>query len=396
MFLCAINFTEASPGETFTSIVEEAELCFHQGQYQKTIELLEPFQIYTIDLPADQYYRALFLRGNSYLNMYQFVNGMTDFREINGMSVNQEPYPIYMCALFSTLCQRYDEAKKFSNALPAIYVNTPEYYLVLDYLLAFIGNSERDDILKEVSNIANSQFYKISSSEFWEDLSQYVNGEIDYSQLLTITPTSEIIPIKLLAGLRTEKIEDSFKKAQQFYFDVYNNSKGLYHWLAGVQLGLNYLYSIPAIINIDGVMRHEEIYKFEVSSSLYEEAQKHPVANIFDNNPNTAWVEGKNDDGIGEWINVGFEPDFTLSQIKIINGYAKSKVIYEAKNRIKKVKITFPDGISEEYLLKDNVLDYQVLKLSKPVTTNSIKITIMEIYKGTKYNDTCISEIKFL
>lgn len=400
MFLCVINFTEASPGETFTSIVEEAELCFHQGQYQKTIELLEPFQIYTIDLPADQYYRALFLRGNSYLNMDQFVNGMTDFREINGMSVNQEPYPVYICSIFELLNDRYLEAKKFAGNLPFMREDIPNYYLVLKYLLALTENNAQNRIT-ELNKIADNMRYRTQSSEFGKQLMDYFDGRIKNQQLLELIPPTmqfygETYAIELLVALKIEKLDNTFNESRDQYFDVYKNSKGLYHWLAGKQLGLNYLSNTPMVFKEGKVQQHERNLKFEVSSSLYDEKQKHPIANIFDNNISTAWVEGKPGDGIGEWIKIGFEPDFELNQINIVNGYAKSKTIYEANNRLKKVKITFPDGKSEEYLLKDNVLDYQVLKLSKPVTTNSIKITIMEIYKGTKYNDTCISEIKFL
>lgn len=393
--MSGICFSEVNKKQLFINSVKKAESYYSQGEYQRIIEVLKPFQVYVADFPVDRYYKALTLRGNSYININQFLDGMSDFREINGMSVNQEPYPIYMCELFEALCGHYKEAKGFNSNLPAIYVNIPDYYLVGDYLLAFLMSDNRDRIFKEIVRVTNLPFYQKSSSEFWGQLKLFVNGKIDYQQLLNVTPQTEIISINLLAGLRLEKMEGSFYKAQQYYFDVYNSSSDLYHWLAGKQLGLNYLFNLPLIIKDGKVQQREKNYKFVASSALYDDNQKYPVENIFDNNPNSAWVKGKPGDGIGEWIEVGFEPEFNLSQIKIINGYAKSKEIYSANNRVKKVVVNFSNGKPQEFILQDNILGFQTLKLPKPVKVDSLKITIKDIYQGTKYNDTCISEIQF-
>lgn len=43
---------------------------------------------------------------------------------------------------------------------------------------------------------------------------------------------------------------------------------------------------------------------------------------------------------------------------------------------MKKVLLTFDNGTSQEFVLKDNILDYQIIKLSQPVKRSSVKITI--------------------
>lgn len=53
----------------------------------------------------------------------------------------------------------------------------------------------------------------------------------------------------------------------------------------------------------------------------------------------------------------------------------------------------FSDGSYIEKSLEDNQHDYQTILLDKPVETEYVKITIMDVYKGTKYQDTCISEV---
>ena len=117
--------------------------------------------------------------------------------------------------------------------------------------------------------------------------------------------------------------------------------------------------------------------------------------NLFDKNANTAWVEGALDDGIGEWVEFSFCLPINISRIGIINGYAKSQNIYEANNRVKRLKIVVNSASCFEVELKDNVMDYQIINLPKEMSVERIRFIILDVYHGKKYHDTCISEIKF-
>jgi len=52
----------------------------------------------------------------------------------------------------------------------------------------------------------------------------------------------------------------------------------------------------------------------------------------------------------------------------------------------------FSDGVKINLDLKDT-MDLQKIKI-EPHVTKSIKFTIKDVYKGSKYEDTCISELK--
>ena len=56
--------------------------------------------------------------------------------------------------------------------------------------------------------------------------------------------------------------------------------------------------------------------------------------------------------------------------------------------------IVFDERLCMEVELEDDVMGYQVITLDEPITVNSVKFIIMGVYPGSKYNDTCISEIK--
>ncbi len=123
----------------------------------------------------------------------------------------------------------------------------------------------------------------------------------------------------------------------------------------------------------------------------------------YDGKMETAWCVP--DGGIGQWIKYNVSEDhkkhpqfqgidvLELNTMVIVNGLAASKEMYYANNRIKKLKVEFDNGSSQVIDLKDGVIGYQ--RFSFNVKSRWIKLTILEVYKGGKYNDTCISEINF-
>ncbi len=129
------------------------------------------------------------------------------------------------------------------------------------------------------------------------------------------------------------------------------------------------------------------------SSHLIQKSKTYKVENVIDDNESTAWIEGVNGDGIGEYIEFSSKGTFRVDKIDIINGLSKSEKTYKNNNRIKKVVIEFSDKTQQVYELKDNNMDYQTIDIGGK-NTNSIKITIQEVYTESRiYQDSCISEI---
>lgn len=105
------------------------------------------------------------------------------------------------------------------------------------------------------------------------------------------------------------------------------------------------------------------------------------------------WVEGKSDAGIGEYIEFDIDgwkqhyPD-----IYILNGYVApdKPALFKENNRIKKALIETDSGLKKIVEFRDQV-EFTGIKLTE--NTSHVKITILEVYEGTKYNDTCLSSI---
>lgn len=142
-------------------------------------------------------------------------------------------------------------------------------------------------------------------------------------------------------------------------------------------------------------------YAIKASSSLSKaEGSSYVAKNANDLSYQTAWVEGKDDEGVGEYLEYFFKNRSPrITQIIISNGYVKSEVAWRNNNRVKKLKLYVngkPYGILQVADSRDDqVFEVGTLGRNKDGTDLVLRFEIMEIYKGDKYNDTAITEIYF-
>jgi hypothetical protein len=143
----------------------------------------------------------------------------------------------------------------------------------------------------------------------------------------------------------------------------------------------------------EGLIQRHHI-KVTCSSTLIDEDNKflYDIDNIFDDDDNTAWVEGVEGDGIGEWIQFDFDSEYKINRIDLISGYYKSVSIFKDNNRIKNLELLFSDSSTINLTFKDKT-DWQQIEI-EPHVTKSIKFIIKDVYKGSKYEYTCISEMR--
>lgn len=153
---------------------------------------------------------------------------------------------------------------------------------------------------------------------------------------------------------------------------------------------------------------------FKITSKTSSTLKGYSSTNLFDKTPYTAWVEGVNGDGFNEWVTVKLDAEkhspsstpFTIHWIGIIPGYAKSQKTWEENNRVKSALLVIysPGAPRWPYVVcRLKFKDYnglQVFHLSNELAApnmdpmaKTLWLVIEEVYKGTKYSDTCISEM---
>lgn len=133
----------------------------------------------------------------------------------------------------------------------------------------------------------------------------------------------------------------------------------------------------------------------EASSSLAPQSgNTYSPGNAIDGNYLTAWVEGRPDNGIGEWLRLRFDGEvipFVIDRIGIFNGYAKGERYWQ-NNRVKTATLVLSDG-TRQVLRFQNIPEMQYFRIN-PTYTDSVTLIINEVYLGSKWRDTCISEIE--
>jgi hypothetical protein len=117
---------------------------------------------------------------------------------------------------------------------------------------------------------------------------------------------------------------------------------------------------------------------------------------IGDDDPKTAWVEGAKGTGVGEWIRIKVTAmdGASKARLSIRNGYQKSDKLFRANGRPAKILVTLlPSKTAKEVTLADKEGTQDVVVEQPAGALDTIEIKIVSVYPGTKYEDTCISDV---
>ena len=234
--------------------------------------------------------------------------------------------------------------------------------------------------------------YRIPSCDLYRDEYGYLCLETSGKKYIFIsnalTEKSVCVPIEQYFEFTGDNLKDD-PEAVKKYFGNYPQDFDLSKWR---QAGIN------------GALYYKNI---KASSSLKEKNKTYgPDGTLTVYNPrclstnaywvkdNIPWAEGKAGDGIGETIEMDLIPGAAHNDsgfyFVILNGYVDPlrPYLFKQNNRIKKALIETDTGFKKEVTFNDAVEFNSVYIEEK---TRHIKLTILEVYKGTKYSDTCIT-----
>ena len=137
----------------------------------------------------------------------------------------------------------------------------------------------------------------------------------------------------------------------------------------------------------------DKVVEATASSTIQQDEVSNPPINILDDDSMSNWQEGLEGDGIGEYTYFKFDQEYSMEALTLRLGNWKTERYFYGNNRPKTLKFeaggqtfttTFPDEWTEF-----------AVKFSSPVTTDELKITLQEVYKGVELDDTVITDICF-
>ena len=125
------------------------------------------------------------------------------------------------------------------------------------------------------------------------------------------------------------------------------------------------------------------------SSELSAPASKYPAYHAFDDNPRTAWCEGKADMGEGEALIVEYDEARTIRKLYLIGGLGANKHFIS-------------NSRAYQLALNDMVFDIdpfdpglQTIELPEPVSADRFRLRIHRAIPGLKWTDTCLAGVWF-
>ena len=248
--------------------------------------------------------------------------------------------------------------------------------------------------------------YVLQPSKNWGNgIVKKFAATIDLNKLLKISGTvKEIKPqgYQYSNGILTWKFDNfDLGKALDIQVAYDNSASKLSKYISEYRLPTNLITKVSAssVLPTDGLNKYN-----------------YGPENLFDNDYGTAWVEGVKGPGIGEWVEVDLDK-VSISGLGIINGYTKRKSLYYANNRIKKLRLDVEwdnwgnrsgGKDSTEITLKEKQFNELNQNAEAPFISwladygdgynraKKVRLTILEVYPGTKYNDTPITELFIL
>lgn len=146
-------------------------------------------------------------------------------------------------------------------------------------------------------------------------------------------------------------------------------------------------------------------YAATASSELQDGSRKYEAKSLRTLDIRKSWCEGKKDDGVGEWIEARLaEPlsttEVTAIIVKVLPGIVASDRLFQANNRPAIVRVVvYGDDVSAEHVWRlldqPSVQGVRVdIQGQDHGRVRGVKIRIEDVYKGSKYRDTCITELQ--
>jgi hypothetical protein len=116
------------------------------------------------------------------------------------------------------------------------------------------------------------------------------------------------------------------------------------------------------------------------------------ATNLVDGDTTTAWNEGAEGPGLGEWVKFEFSEQLVLERIEIANGYQKDEERFLGNPRVKSLELEYSNGTVQ---LVD-LLDTEELQTITPTRQDVewVKFTIVSVYEGDVWEDTALSEVR--
>jgi hypothetical protein len=134
-------------------------------------------------------------------------------------------------------------------------------------------------------------------------------------------------------------------------------------------------------------------FRVRATSSL---DASHAAEHAADGDRATAWCEGVPGDGVGQTLTLTLDRPRPVTRIGLVNGLARSRELYDKNGRVTRLEVAVDGGRPTVFSVPDEFLAREMCFLRLPPRSSPLSeltLTIREVQPGSRYRDTCLSEI---
>lgn len=304
------------------------------------------------------------------------------------------------------------------------------------YAMMYLNNNYYDELEALFPSNGSANSYIAYDAAVVQDLVKAALGYEDYepSEETGIKVSNGIVSYAQASGapLYVTRRYDVIKQEKLYTVDVEMAA------LANVSYWVEGLYRLTMmeddtnplgyrITSVQKINNSVTVSSVDASSTLTEGSNttKYHRNNVTDHSMLTAWVEGASGNGIGESITLNLDGEQLVHGFRIASGYMKSNTTYNENAAPTKLGIELSGGVYFEVNLVDDYHGYyrtnevkclswgeragmigqdasqwdfskdfmDTVSFGAQYKTSYIKITILDVKSGSKFTDTCISEI---
>ena len=264
---------------------------------------------------------------------------------------------------------------------------------------SIVSNNIADDIIGLLVNHFSKLGIQISASELGNTAHAVDKGFYFFEKNGTISSTGEGISeyyFDLVDNIvfRIKDINNNnsfwFRDLNCFLRPTYKDNRSIVT-IKKYKLGNQFSYEAASIEKTNSITSCVDITSSSMLTEKYDKNMYQPVK-VLDGKPDTGWMESDKGNGAGEWLEIKFEKPVTADKLVIYPGWF-DKRYWEQNNRIKSLQIEL-DGYTQTTKFKDQMIPQEV-NLDGAKTFSKAKFIIKDVYKSTKWDDSCINEIEF-
>lgn len=204
-----------------------------------------------------------------------------------------------------------------------------------------------------------------------------------------VTEETEEIPETENMEIKTEEAANTYKKMQDSVQQAEKNHPE--------PAPANVSEEVPASAVLYGgvpdvsLLKEIPVISANATSTISQTKTNNNAMLLFDKRDDTSWQEGVAGYGINESVSFSFDGHHKVKYIAFKLGNWKNDKYYYGNAKPKTVNLVFGDYSGQVTFTGERKVEW--VEVSPSVNADSMRLEIKDVYPGTSWEDTCISEI---